>query len=403
MSYSLPNISHPINSINLKVKFNNNNTQIINNTLSKYLNQVKEKINKHGDEWDQIKKYTNSFEYIHTPYPNSKFPICKLKPLSRAFFKFIEIINVFDILTVYKNVPIKSFHLAEGPGGFIEALQLLRMNTNDTYYGMTLINKNNINIPGWKKSQQFLQKYPNVIIEKGADGTGDLYNPNNFEHCKNTYENSMDIITGDGGFDFSIDFNKQEELAFRLILSQVAYAIAMQKKGGVFILKLFDTYMQPTIDIIYILSSFYNNVHIIKPETSRSANSEKYLVCIDFKYQNTTLISKKFQGIITVLNNMNLKNISISTILNIPINHLFLSHIENINAILGQQQLENILLTLKYIENKERKGERLEQLASKNIQKCIKWCIKYNLPYNKINNSGNIFLNNRKSFTSSNN
>ena len=31
----------------------------------------------------------------------------------------------------------------------------------------------------------------------------------------------MDIITADGGFDFSIDFNKQEEMACRLIFSQV--------------------------------------------------------------------------------------------------------------------------------------------------------------------------------------
>lgn len=400
ISFNLPCISHSINPTNLKVQFNDNN-QIINYTLLKYINQVKEKINKYSDEWDSIKKCTNPFEYIHTPYPNSKLPICKLKPLSRAFFKFIEIINIFDIFKVYEDKPITSFHLAEGPGGFIEAIQLMRMNKQDKYYGMTLINDINSNIPGWKKSQQFLQKHPNIIIETGIDGIGDLYNPENFEYCRNTYGNSMDIITGDGGFDFSVDFNKQEDLAFRLILSQVAYAVVMQKKGGTFILKMFDTFTQPSIDIIYILSSFYNTVQIIKPETSRSANSEKYVVCMDFKNQCTDAIAHKLHDIIAVLNNMNLKGISISTILNVPINNFFLSSIENINAILGQQQLENIRLTLKYIENKERKGERLGHLSNKNIQKCIKWCIKYNLPYNKISNSGNIFLNSsKKLFTS---
>ena len=35
------------------------------------------------------------------------------------------------------------------------------------------------------------------------------------------YKNSMDVITADGGFDFSVDFNNQEQLAFRLILTQV--------------------------------------------------------------------------------------------------------------------------------------------------------------------------------------
>ena len=73
---------------------------------------------------------------------------------------------------------------------------------------------------------------------------------------------------------------------------------------------------------------------------------------------------------------MNLKNMSISTILNIPINQRFISHLVDINAILGQQQMENILTTLRFIENKERKGERLKQLTTKNIQKCITWCTK---------------------------
>ena len=52
----------------------------------------------------------------------------------------------------------------------------------------------------------------------------------------------MDIITGDGGFDFSQDYNNQEKSAFRLILTQVAYAITMQKHSGHFILKIFDMF-----------------------------------------------------------------------------------------------------------------------------------------------------------------
>lgn len=389
--YTLPLVSCSINSNNLKIKFDHDNKYWLNKTLAKYLNKIKEQINKHSDDWDSIKKHTNPFEYIHTCYPNSKHPISKLKPLSRAFFKFVEIANIFDIFETYSR-PIKSFHLAEGPGGFIEAIQLMRMNNEDTYYGMTLIDSKNTNVPGWKKSEDFLAKHPNVIIETGEDKTGNLYNPANFKYCIDHYGNNMDIITGDGGFDFSIDFNKQEQLAFRLILSQVAYAIGMQRHGGTFILKFFDTFMKPSVDILYILSAFYENIHIIKPQTSRYANSEKYVVCTNFKYHNTSIISQKFHDIISVLNNMNLKNLSLSTILNIPINHRFTSALEDINAILGQQQMDNILTTLRFIENKERKGEKLNQLTTKNIQKCINWCIKNEIPHHKTTTTGNIFL-----------
>ena len=389
--YTLPLVTCNINPSNFKLKFNDTNTEWVNKTLAKYLNQIKGQIDKYSEEWDSIKKHTNPYEYIHTCYPNSKYPISKLKPLSRAFFKFIEMANIFNIFELYDR-PIRSFHLAEGPGGFIEAIQLMRLNNDDVYYGMTLIEKTNINVPGWKKSENFLDKHPNVIIEPGADGTGNLYNPENFNHCVKNHGNSMDIITGDGGFDFSIDFNKQEELAFRLILSQVSYAIGLQRHGGTFILKVFDTFMKQSVDILYILAAFYKNVHIIKPKTSRYANSEKYIVCMGFKYHNTTIISQKLHSILSILNNMNLKNVSVSTILDIPINHRFISNLVDINAILGQQQMENILTTLRFIENKERKGERLNQLTTKNIQKCINWCMKNQIPHHKTTNSGNIFL-----------
>jgi len=396
--YTLPKITANIYPHNLKVEFKAKNDIYISKTFSTYLNQVKKKISLHFYRWDNVKKYTNPFEYIHTTYPGGKNPVSKLKPLSRAFFKFIEIAGVFDIFEKFNNRKINTFHLAEGPGGFIEATQLLRMDSNDKYYGMTLIDENNKNIPGWKKSQLFLDKHPNIHIEKGTDNTGDMYNPLNFKYCVEKYKNSMDIITGDGGFDFSVDFNKQEELAFRLILSQVAYAIAMQKKGGHFILKYFDSFMKSSVDILYILSSLYNEVHIYKPQTSRYANSEKYIICMDFKCTDTTGLSKKFYNIISVLNTNVLENTNISTIFNVPINHKFKMKITEINAILGQQQIDNILTTLRFIENKERKNEKLQNLSTKNIQKCVNWCIKYKIPYYKNMSTGNIFLSKNKTY-----
>ena len=81
---------------------------------------------------------TNPYEYIHTNVPNSKSSICKLNPLSRSFYKMIELINTLNLFD-NNSETIKSFHLAEGPGGFIEALSYIRKNPNDTYYGMTLM------------------------------------------------------------------------------------------------------------------------------------------------------------------------------------------------------------------------------------------------------------------------
>ena len=51
----------------------------------------------------------------------------------------------------------------------------------------------------------------------------------------------MDYITADGGFDFSVDFNKQEDMSLKLIITQIFYALIMQKKGGNFIIRKFKS------------------------------------------------------------------------------------------------------------------------------------------------------------------
>jgi hypothetical protein len=75
----------------------------------------------------------------------------------------IEMVSIFELN--FDSRPIRSFHLAEGPGGFIEALAGLRKCPHDKYVGMTIIDENNDpNIPGWKKTEQFLRQNKNVFI-----------------------------------------------------------------------------------------------------------------------------------------------------------------------------------------------------------------------------------------------
>jgi hypothetical protein len=74
--------------------------------------------------------------------------------------------------------------LAEGPGGFIEAISYLRKCDKDSYIGMTLqdIDKNDHNIPAWKKSEAFLKANKNIYLENGVDQTGNLLSVENFEY-----------------------------------------------------------------------------------------------------------------------------------------------------------------------------------------------------------------------------
>jgi len=364
----------------------------ISNSLSFFLYSIKNQISKYGDEWEEFRKYTNPYEYINSNVPTRSKCVSKYKPLSRSYFKLLEIMFLFDLYTpnngsafesanikLQNAIPISSFHLAEGPGGFIEAIANIRKNPNDKYIGMTILDDaNDWNIPAWKKSDLFLKNNPNVFIENGATGTGDILCIQNFKHCIDKYGSSMDLITADGGFDFSTGFNSQEINIIKLLYGQICYALCLQKHNGNFILKIFDCFMNHTVDLLYILSSFYQDVYITKPNTSRYANSEKYIVCKKFIFtSNVGFVAKLTSCFIDVLNS----NTPIYRFLNYPIASHFINKIEEFNAIFGRQQIDNIQQTISLIDSKNN-HDKIESYIRNNIQKCTNWCITHNIPHN---------------------
>jgi 23S rRNA U2552 (ribose-2'-O)-methylase RlmE/FtsJ len=378
--YQLPKTSFLIHKYIDCVKKEEEPDVHISCSLSHYLYDIKEKLDKHETDWDVYKKYTNPYEYIHTQVPFKKKSVSVYKPLSRSYFKMVEMINTFNLN--FGSKPIKSFHLAEGPGGFIEALCGMRNCKNDVYIGMTILDeKNDPNVPGWKKSEAFLKHNENVYVECGADNTGNILSVENFEYCKRNYGSTMDFITADGGFDFSLDFNKQEISISKLLFAQTAYALALQKKGGSFVLKIFDCFMEHTVDILYILSSFYDKVYVMKPQTSRYANSEKYIICKDFLFSNNDLFYPFIRQAFAKM--MNENTLYVHRFLTIPLSYYFLVKLEEYNAIFGQQQIETIYYTISLIENKQ-KQEKIDNLIKINIQKCIQWCLKNNIEHNNF-------------------
>lgn len=375
------------------IEIDNIPTPIISNSLSQYLYEIKRKLERREKDWDIFKKYTNPFEYIHTVIPFKKKCVSKYKPLSRSYFKMIEIVNTLGLQ--FDSRPIQTFHLAEGPGGFIEAIVNMRNSQHDTYIGMTILDdENDPNIPAWKKTDAFLNKHKNVLIEKGADGTGNIISLDNFVYCRDTYGSSMDFITADGGFDFSFDFNNQEISISKLLFAQTCFALVMQKKGGCFVLKIFDCFMQHSVDLLYILSSFYEKIHISKPQTSRYANSEKYIVCKGFLFQSCDIffpfLHRAFEKMVSPTSNN--VDLHIHRFVSAPVSSIFLSKLEECNAIFGQQQIENIHYTISLIENKH-KQEKIDSLIKNNVQKCIMWCIRHTISYHTtLTSSVNMYM-----------
>ena len=353
-------------------------------SLANYLYEIKEKICLY-DSWDIYKEYTNPYEYIHTKAPNRK-NISTYQPLSRSYFKMVELMKQFDMLEKYRSQSIQTFHLAEGPGGFTEAVVNARKRQvqhsslfhKDKYYAITLIQDDNKLVPNWKRSQHFIRNHPQISIENGFDKTGNLLHLDNFTDLVTKHGSQMELVTADGGFDFSQDFNRQELCILPLLVAQICFGLCLQKYQGTFVLKVFDCFSKPTIDLLYVLSSFYEKVHITKPLTSRMANSEKYIVCENFHYDNYSEYYPYLFYLMKTMTHMKPEEWSPNLrFLRISIPRLFLTKLEEYNLILGHQQINNIFSTLSLIGNKVNKNQKIDYLVRLHTSKCIYWCQKH--------------------------
>jgi 23S rRNA U2552 (ribose-2'-O)-methylase RlmE/FtsJ len=258
-------------------------------TLHEYRNRINkyETILTNGKNWEYYKKIVNPYELIYTQKKYENFPdsVCCLKPLSRSYFKMVEMLDLIKFFGMNRSENIRAAHVCEGPGGFIEAIfdeAFKSKKKVQTSIAMTLKSKMT-NVPGWKRASQFLQRNRNIRVLYGDDGTGDimkLENQQNFiDYCIHpNYGGKMNIFTADGGFDFSFDYSKQEEMIFPLLVTSTRIGFEVLKKGGVFILKMFDFYRKSTTDLLFLLSMHFTEWTLYKPATSRPCNSEQYFI-----------------------------------------------------------------------------------------------------------------------------
>ncbi len=93
----------------------------------------------------------------------------------------------------------------------------------------------------------------------------------------------VEFYTSDAGIDVSKDYAKQEILNMHIHFGQAVSGLLALKEGGFFVVKHYTLNQPFTISLIITLSYFFREFYIVKPMTSRPANSETYLVGNGFK------------------------------------------------------------------------------------------------------------------------
>jgi len=120
----------------------------------------------------------------------------------------------------------------------------------------------------------------------GADGTGDLLKPGNLEHCARQIQEvgGVFLCVADGGFsDKAIPAKLLELYFYRLFLAELLTASCCLQPGGRLICKLYSSFSTATAALLFLATRLFEDVHIVKPTSSRVAGPERYLVGLGFR------------------------------------------------------------------------------------------------------------------------
>ena len=348
----------------------------------------------------------NPFEHIINDYSGSLSNLTNLylniknkedRILSRAFYKMWEILFMFDLIT---KEDITYSALAEGPGAFLQAVimykeKFLNGVKKDKIFAVTIHAEEGKNINIGKQFLGFYKKkYPGLInlhktfTKKTANkykskDNGDLTKVKTislFKKDMNKQKRKADLITADGGFQWK-DENYQEQEAYALIIGEILAALNVQNVGGSFVLKLFETFTNVSLKLIYILTYFYEESYIYKPHFSRLSNSEKYIICKGFKklpVKNTIKVLE------TILEKMNTTDYLNDIFLDVELPKDFIGTFQNINTEIANNQQILINKIIKYIKGNNYFGDKYHQYKKQQIDSTEYWSKLFFPPTNDL-------------------
>jgi hypothetical protein len=296
-----------------------------------------------SNTFDDAIRIINPYEFIFSKVPGSKFSVSKLKPNTNLFYDLYEILNNLNFLDNFKNGPIKSLHISPNYHDSVECFEMFREGFDD-----------------------------NIIKYTSLDITNELT------------ENDLDYI-------FCETNSTNEQEYFISLVKIMITILRYQKYQGNIIIKIKDILHKPVLDCLYFLTSVYDKVYIAKPNTNNITYLDRYVVCKSFQCNENSPSYLRLNAIKLIVLIKKLDGKNIIDILGNDVCYYFKNKIDDLNIIIGQQQIEAFNQIITIFKNKN-KNEKIESIKKSNIQKSVSWCEKYKIPCNKFTEKINIFL-----------
>lgn len=383
--YSYDIINYNFKIVDLKYdnecKFEIEDFQRMKGSLNMYklsidTRNVMEKGMKWGDVTNiiNIPKYTVKYirQRFHPPHlKDSKFNF------SRAFIKIFELLAQMNLIDITKK-KVDTLHICELPGNFINAtnyyIKLKNPNMEFNWYGNSL----NPNAPSnykkygevFKDELGYIKKYPNRWKWGPEENdTGDITDPRIVKYFEDTLGESIDFISSDCGLGSceQADFFDQEKRLSILNFAQCFISLLVLRQGGNAALKIFLPMAEScTISFIYLMTTFFKDVRLVKQVSGSPGSSEIYLICIDKNKKIDSIKDKLYY----VLKNYD-PDKSLFPLDSISDN--FIAQMKNIADELVDKQIKTINRSIYYFDNQDVLKEHSGLIETAKLHHAMNW------------------------------
>ncbi|CAL4088364.1 unnamed protein product [Meganyctiphanes norvegica] len=265
------------------------------------------------------------------------------------------------------------------PGGFSEYVLWRRKTDSQEFcdakgFGFTL-RENDFKLHDFFAApSEFFEPHYGI---NGLEGTGNVYESSNQENFikfvkENTKGQGIHFMMADGGFGVEGQENIQEILSKQLYLCQFLIALGIVRTDGNFVCKLFDVFTPFSVGLIYLMYRSFKYVSIHKPNTSRPANSERYIIC-KYKKENVSSVLTYMMQINQRLNQLG-SNSSTDVLEIVPMDIIkgdedFYNYIVNSNNDLGERQIIGLRKIQAFCRDIELIDERQAELRTQSLER----------------------------------
>lgn len=191
------------------------------------------------------------------------------------------------------SAPYYFADVCAGPGGFSEYV-LWRKKWLFKGFGFTLKSVHNFEL-----NRSRCVSPVTFNAQYGFYKDGDIFKLENITSFAKNVKHETDglgvhFMMSDGAFSVEGKENLQEILSKQIYLCQCLMALEIVRNNGHFVTKVFDLFTPFSVGLVYLMYKCFQKVTILKPNASRPANAERYLICYGLQQSEQTELIKSY-------------------------------------------------------------------------------------------------------------